>query len=680
MRLNIFSALLFFACSATMQALSEPLPDEDGSRLWLRANVNQNSKIDENIGDDSIKIAKKELNRQWKGSPVKLLISHQKELQNDAFRISFSKNFTSIESATSVGILYGTYHLLRLQELGELCGKKTIKSAPSFDIRMLNHWDNLDGSVERGYAGKSIWKWEELPEKISPRYEEYARANASIGINAIVLNNVNANPKILDGEYLTKVKVIADIFRPYGIKVYLSVNFASPQILGKLNTSDPENNGVKIWWKKKFDEIYKLIPDFGGVLVKANSEGQPGPQDFGRTHADGANMLAEILKPHNGIVFWRAFVYAPDTQDRAIQAYNEFMPLDGKFADNVILQIKNGPIDFQPREPFNPLFGALKKTSMCVEFQLTQEYLGFSNHLVYLSPLIKECLNYDTFVCGQNSTIAKTTNGSLRKNSPTAVCAVANIGEDKNWTGHHFAQANWYAFGRLSWNCNLSSDEIAEEWLKLTFSNNPVFLKKAKRIMMISRETAVNYMMPLGLHHIFAEGHHYGPQPWHDKAERIDWTSTYYHKASKYGIGFDRTSNGTGAVNQYNSPLKELYENPDLCPDEYLLFFHHLPWKYTMKNGDTLWNNLCKAYDCGVKNARMFQDIWNSLRPYIDKRRFEEVKAKFEIQANDAVWWRDACLLYFQTFSGLEFPEEIERPTQNLEDLKNIKLNLKHHN
>lgn len=680
MQLKIFLALLFFACSATMQALSEPLPDEDGSRLWLRANVNQNSKIDENIGDDSIKIAKKELNRQWKGSPVKLLISNQKELQNDAFKISFSKNFTSIESATSVGILYGTYHLLRLQELGELCGKKAIKSAPSFDIRMLNHWDNLDGSVERGYAGKSIWKWEELPKKISPRYEEYARANASIGINAIVLNNVNANPKILDGEYLTKVKVIADIFRPYGIKVYLSVNFASPQILGKLNTSDPENNGVKIWWEKKFDEIYKLIPDFGGVLVKANSEGQPGPQDFGRTHADGANMLAEILKPHNGIVFWRAFVYAPDTQDRAMQAYNEFMPLDGKFADNVILQIKNGPIDFQPREPFNPLFGALKKTSMCVEFQLTQEYLGFSNHLVYLSPLIKECLNYDTFVCGQNSTIAKTTNGSLRKNSPTAVCAVANIGEDKNWTGHHFAQANWYAFGRLSWNCNLSSDEIAEEWLKLTFSNNPVFLKKAKRIMMISRETAVNYMMPLGLHHIFAEGHHYGPQPWHDKAERIDWTSTYYHQASKYGIGFDRTSNGTGAVNQYNSPLKELYENPDLCPDEYLLFFHHLPWEYTMKNGDTLWNNLCKAYDCGVKNARMFQDIWNSLRPYIDKRRFEEVKAKFEIQANDAAWWRDACLLYFQTFSGLEFPEEIERPTQNLEDLKNIKLNLKHHN
>lgn len=680
MQLKIFLALLFFACSATMQALSEPLPDEDGSRLWLRANVNQNSKIDENIGDDSIKIAKKELNRQWKGSPVKLLISNQKELKNDAFKISLSKNFTSIESATSVGILYGTYHLLRLQELGELCGKKAIKSAPSFDIRMLNHWDNLDGSVERGYAGKSIWKWEELPKKISPRYEEYARANASIGINAIVLNNVNANPKILDGEYLTKVKVIADIFRPYGIKVYLSVNFASPQILGKLNTSDPENNGVKIWWEKKFDEIYKLIPDFGGVLVKANSEGQPGPQDFGRTHADGANMLAEILKPHNGIVFWRAFVYAPDTQDRAMQAYNEFMPLDGKFADNVILQIKNGPIDFQPREPFNPLFGALKKTSMCVEFQLTQEYLGFSNHLVYLSPLIKECLNYDTFVCGQNSTIAKTTNGSLRKNSPTAVCAVANIGEDKNWTGHHFAQANWYAFGRLSWNCNLSSDEIAEEWLKLTFSNNPVFLKKAKRIMMISRETAVNYMMPLGLHHIFAEGHHYGPQPWHDKSERIDWTSTYYHQASKYGIGFDRTSNGTGAVNQYNSPLKELYENPDLCPDEYLLFFHHLPWKYTMKNGDTLWNNLCKAYDCGVKNARMFQDIWNSLRPYIDKRRFEEVKAKFEIQANDAAWWRDACLLYFQTFSGLEFPEEIERPTQNLEDLKNIKLNLKHHN
>lgn len=680
MRLKTLPTLLFFACSAAMQTLSESLPDEDGSRLWLRADASQNSDICSNIDDDTLKIAKKELRSQWKGAPVKLSVKNEKGRHKDAFKISFSKNSLTIESPTSLGVLYGAYHLLRLQELGKIGESKTMASSPSFDIRMLNHWDNLDGSVERGYAGKSIWKWDELPEKISPRYEEYARANASIGINATVLNNVNASPKILDGEYLRNVKAIADIFRPYGIKVYLSVNFASPQILGNLNTSDPENGGVKLWWERKFNEIYSLIPDFGGVLVKANSEGQPGPQDFGRTHADGANMLAKILKPRGGIVFWRAFVYAPDTKDRAMQAHNEFTPLDGKFADNVILQVKNGPIDFQPREPFSPLFGAMKNTSLCAEFQLTQEYLGFSNHLVYLSPLIKECLNSDTFACGQDSTIAKITNGSLRKNSPSAVCAVANIGEDKNWTGHHFAQANWYAFGRLSWDDKLPSGEIAEEWLKLTFSSSPVFLKKAKRMMMISREAAVNYMMPLGLHHIFAEGHHYGPQPWHDKAKRIDWTSTYYHKASKYGVGFDRTSNGTNAVSQYNSPLKELYENPDLCPVEFLLFFHHLPWEYPMRNGDTLWNSLCKAYDCGVKNARMFQDAWASLSPYVDKKRFEEVKAKLEIQASDAAWWRDACLLYFQTFSGLDFPEEIERPAQKLEDLKKIKLNLKHHN
>ena len=464
------------------------------------------------------------------------------------------------------------------------------------------------------------------------------------------------------------------------MKVYLSVNFSSPKILGGTKDADPLNPEVKQWWANKVKEIYKLIPDFGGFLIKANSEGQPGPQDYGRTHADGANMIADALKPYNGIVMWRAFVYSPSDDDRAKQAYLEFVPLDGQFHDNVIIQIKNGPIDFQPREPFNPLFGALRKTPEMIEFQITQEYLGFSNHLAYLAPLFKETLDSDTYSDGAGSTIAKLTDGTLRPAKVTAISAVANIGEDTNWCGHHFAQSNWYAFGRLAWNHQLSSEEIADEWIRMTFTDDKNFVTPVKEMMLTSRETVVDYMMPLGIHHIFAEGHHYGPQPWLSEAGRKDWTSVYYHNADNTGIGFDRTETGSNAVSQYFSPLNKIYGNIETCPENLLLWFHHVPWNYQMKNGKTLWDELCYKYDTGVKTVREYQKIWDQTEPYIDTQRFREVQSKLKIQARDAVWWKDACLLYFQTFSKQPIPYDIERPVHELDDLKKIKLDMKHHN
>ncbi|WP_313000839.1 alpha-glucuronidase, partial [Chryseobacterium gleum] len=465
---------------------------EDGSQLWLRFPAKNGISADKIISkgnSPTLNIARKELSGHWQGQAVELRTENKEKNLKDGYKIVSTPEKIVISAGKEIGLLYGVYHILRLQQTkADLSHLNTIEK-PSYDVRILNHWDNLDGSIERGYAGRSLWKWEDLPGKISPRYEEYARANASVGINSVVLNNVNASPNMLREDYLKKVKVLADIFRPYGIKVYLSVNFSSPKVLGGLQNSDPLNKDVQKWWKDKAAEIYKLIPDFGGFLVKANSEGQPGPQDYGRTHADGANMMADALKPYNGIVMWRAFVYSPSKDDRAKQAYLEFVPLDGKFRDNVIIQIKNGPVDFQPREAFNPLFGALRKTSEMVEFQITQEYLGFSNHLVFLAPLFKETLDSDTYSDGQGSTIAKITDGTLRPAKLTAISAVANIGEDTNWTGHHFAQANWYAFGRLAWNHQLSSEQIADEWIKMTFTDDQNFLNPVKEIMLSSRET-----------------------------------------------------------------------------------------------------------------------------------------------------------------------------------------------
>lgn len=657
---------------------------EDGSQLWLRFPAKNGISADQIIAkgnNPTLNIARKELSSHWQGQTVELRKDTSLKRLKDGYTIKTINNKIVISSAKEIGLLYGVYHILRLQQTNVSTTNLNITEKPSYDVRILNHWDNLDGTIERGYAGHSLWKWEDLPNTISPRYEEYARANASIGINSVVLNNVNASPNMLREDYLKKVKILADIFRPYGIRIYLSVNFASPKVLGGTENSDPLNKNVQKWWKNKASEIYQLIPDFGGFLVKANSEGQPGPQDYGRTHADGANMMADVLKPYGGIVMWRAFVYSPSKDDRAKQAYLEFVPLDGKFRDNVIIQIKNGPVDFQPREAFNPLFGALRKTSEMVEFQITQEYLGQANHLVYLAPLFKETLESDTYSDGEGSTIAKLTDGTLRPAKITAISAVANIGEDTNWTGHHFAQSNWYAFGRLAWNYELTSEQIAKEWITMTFTDNDKFVNPVKEMMLTSRETAVDYMMPLGLHHIFAGMHHYGPEPWGDyKGTRPDWSPVYYHQADAKGLGFDRTATGSNAVSQYFPPLNEIYGNIKTCPKNLILWFHHVPWDYKMKDGKTMWDKLCYTYDSGVHQVRDYQKIWAQMEPYIDSQRFTEIQSKLKIQSKDAVWWKDACLLYFQTFSKMPIPYDIERPVHELEEVKKIKLNMGHHN
>ncbi len=708
-----------------LSAIAWSASAEDGSRLWLRFNkTTTDANLFSSIVTSTKSLPYKEFQSAWtelKGQELasktivengSLLIGTAKDKQirnlglqkelvalgNEGYMIKSvsvnGKKATVVASLTDKGLLYGVFHLLRLVQMNDFSDQLNVKEKPSYALRILNHWDNLDGTVERGYSGHSIWNWEELPAVLSPRYQEYARANASIGINATVLNNVNASPKILSDEYLQKVKAIAGVLRPYNMRVFLSINFSSPKELGGLPTSDPLDVKVQQWWKDKANEIYKLIPDFGGFLVKANSEGLPGPMDYGRTHVDGANMLADALKPHGGIVMWRAFVYEPG-DDRAKLAYKEFINFDGKFKDNVMIQVKNGPIDFQPREPFSPLFGAMKKTPLMAELQITQEYLGHSNHLVFLSPMWEEFLKADTYCKGQGATIAKVTDGRVFGNKLSAIAGVANIGKDVNWTGHHFAQANWYAFGRLAWNNQMTSEQIADEWIKMTFTfpleketsvapnsmSTADFQLSIKNMMLASHQTAVDYMMPLGLHHIFAWTHHYGPEPWCDvPGARPDWLPKYYHNADAKGLGFDRTTSGSNAVSQYASPLKEQFNNPATCPDEYILWFHHLPWDYKMKSGRTLWDEMCYTYDKGVNDVRGFQKIWDKAEPFIDAQRFAEVQSKLRIQAQDAVWWKDACLLYFQTFSKRPIPYDIERPVHNLEDLKKIKLNMGHHN
>jgi alpha-glucuronidase len=587
-----------------------------------------------------------------------------------------------ITGNSDAGVLYGTFALLRLMQTEQSIDSLNIVEASMYDLRLLNHWDNLDGTVERGYAGHSIW-WnrEEDLEDLKEEYRIYARANASVGINGAVLNNVNANPKVLTSDYIHRFAEFANLLRPYNIKVYMSVNFSSPSILGGLKNSDPMRQEVREWWKKKVEEIYAEIPDFGGFLVKANSEGQPGPQNFGQTHADGANMLAEALDPYGGVVMWRAFVYSPSGDDRAKQAYHEFVPLDGKFKDNVIVQAKNGPIDFQPREPFSPIFGAMPKTSLMVEFQITKEYLGFSDHLAYLAPLQKECLESDTYCQGSGSTVAKVTDGSLFGQNYTAIAGVANIGRDINWTGHPFDQANWYAFGRLAWNHELRSEDIACEWIEMTFSKDTEFIQPVVNIMMRSREAVVDYMTSLGLHHLMGWGHHYGPEPWCEvEGARPDWLPKYYHKAAKDGIGFDRSETGSNAVEQYHEPLRSLYNNPQTCPENLILWFHHLPWNYTMSSGLTLWDELCYHYYHGVDEVRLMQSKWGRLKGMIDDGRFEYVQHKLRIQVREAEWWRDACVLYFQTFSGMSVPPELERSVHNLRELKQLKFDMTHHN
>ena len=621
---------------------------EDGSRLWLRfADVSTTATV------TGVKcMAMNELKTCWTGGPVAL--KRQKDIAADGYTITSQGGKTVISAASDAGLLYGAYHLLRLQQMGKSCANLAIKEEPAYSLRILNHWDNPNGTVERGFAGKSIFL-NPAPE----RMKMYARSCASVGINGTVLNNVNAKPEALATESLEKTKAIADQLRPYGIRVYLSINFASPIKVGGLKTADPLDADVIRWWKDKVNEIYKLIPDFGGFLVKANSEGEPGPQDFGRTHVDGANMLAGALKPHKGIVMWRAFVYAPQSSDRANQAYLEFMPFDGQFADNVIIQIKNGPIDFQPREPYSPLFTAMQKTPMMVEFQITQEYLGAANHLVYLAPMWKEFFSF------------------VKPASLKAMAGVANIGDDTNWCGHHFAQANWYAFGRLAWNPALSSKEIADEWLLQTFTKNARCVATLSQLMLDSRENCVNYMMPLGIHHIFAGTHHYGPEPWYSpRGTRADWTPPYYHKADSIGLGFDRTLAGSANVRQYPDSLCRLYNDIKTCPENLLAWFHHVPWDYRMKSGRTFWDELCHKYDDGVRETRRLLAFWDAMQPVIDQQRFYEVQRKLRIQARDAEWWRDACLLYFQTFSHRPLPLDVEHPVHNLDEMMKFRIHI----
>lgn len=639
---------LAFAFALTTKAQISFQKTSDGSMLWLNKQGYNTCLVKGMTNKDAtLSIAKDELTKYYKGKEVSIRVDPLLNL-GEGYMLTDS----SIIASSSIGILYGAYDLLRLQETGNLSHlSKTEK--PAVNLRILNHWDNLDGSIARGYAGKSIWKWDEIildkagefkniSKNLRNRLITYARSNASIGINGAVLNNVNASPQMMTSEYLHKVKVIADIFRPYGIRVYLSINFASPMALGYTKTADPLDMKVQLWWKKKAKEIYASIPDFGGFLVKANSEGQPGPGDYHRSHADGANMLADALKPFGGIVMWRSFVYGANHkgEDRVKQAVSEFKYQDGKFRDNVILQSKNGPLDFQPREPYAPIFDNIHQTPQIAELQITQEYLGQSKHLVYLAPMWKEFFRF------------------VSPDKLKGIAGVSNIGDNANWCGHPFSQANWYAFGRLAWNPSISSEEIAHEWLILTYGcKDERFTKPVEMMMLTSREACVNYMMPLGLHHIFKFDHHYGPEPDGFKAEYpLEWCPVYYHQADSNGIGFDRSSDGTDAVGQYPEPYRSLYDNLATCPEEYLLWFHHVPWNYRMKSGSTLWEELCMRYNMGVSMVETYRDYWHtSTKEYMKDHitEWEMTDSLLNVQLASAKEWRDVCLKYFQTFSKM---------------------------
>lgn len=647
----------------------------DGSQLWLGKQYANSCQVISQLPDDATaKIAKQELENNWRGKNVELKIDKSLNLgegyniyarpaqQGDNIQYE-----ATITASNPIGLLYGAYELIRLQNTdayntgsgNQQNFSKAIDKTekPQVGLRILNHWDNLDGSIERGYAGKSIFKWEEIKlgkngkggsisKSLHDRLITYARANASLGINGSVLNNVNASPKMMTAEYINKVKIIANILRPYGIRVYLSINFASPMALGYTKTADPLDKKVQQWWKKKAKEIYATIPDFGGFLVKANSEGQPGPGDYHRTHADGANMLADAVKPYGGIIMWRSFVYGANHkgEDRVKQAVSEFKGMDGKFRDNVILQSKNGPLDFQPREPYAPIFDNIKQTPQIAELQITQEYLGQSKHLTYLAPMWKEFF------------------GFVNPDRLVGISGVANIGDDANWCGHPFSQANWYAFGRLAWNPSLTAEEIAHEWIVQTYENQDErFTKPVEMMMMTSREACVNYMMPLGLHHIFKFDHHYGPEPDGFIASYpLEWCPVYYHKADAQGIGFDRSSKGTDAVGQYPEPYRSLYDNIETCPEEYLLWFHHVPWTYKMKSGSTLWQELCMKYNMGVAMVEVYRDFWHtSAKQYMKghEQEWQHTDSLLNVQLENAKEWRNTCLKYFQTFSKMKIYE-----------------------
>ena len=571
-----------------------------------------------------------------------------------------------IAANSDIGVLYGVFAFLRQLQFARPVGSLALASAPKIKLRMLDHWDNLNRSVERGYAGPSLWEWDSLPGIISTRYKDYARANASIGINGAALTNVNANARVITADYLPKVAAIASVLRPYGIRVFLTARFSAPIEIGGLKTADPADSTVREWWRKKVDEIYTVIPDFGGFVVKANSEGQPGPQDYKRSHADGANMFADALAPHGGIVMWRAFVYSSEVPvDRVRQAYDEFQPLDGQFRENAFVQVKSGALDFQPREPFHPLFGAMPTTPLMMEFQITKEYLGQDTHLAYMGSYFEEVLRADTWAKGKGSTVARVIDGSLHGYRRTGITGVSNVGSDINWTGSHFNQANWYAYGRLAWDLTLSAAAIADEWVRATFTNDPTAVKQIVHMMMISREAAVNYMTPLGLAHIMASGHHHGPGPW-ARLPRADQSPVYFHKADSLGIGFDRSSSGSRQTAQYFPQVRDRYDRLSTVPDSNLLWFHHVNWDYRMRSGRTLWDELVVRYNAGVDSVRSMQKSWNAVEAQIDAERFRDVKAFLAIQEKEARWWRDAALSYFQTFSRRPIRAPYDQPAHPL--------------
>jgi alpha-glucuronidase len=563
------------------------------------------------------------------------------------------RRVTAIASEGPAGALYGAFHLLRLIQTGQAVDSLDVAERPRIARRMLDHWDNLDGSIERGYAGSSLWRWAELPSRVDARIVDYARANASIGINGALLNNVNAQAEILSAPYLLKAAALARALRPYGIRVYLSANFAAPTLLGSLKTADPLDPAVAAWWRRKADEIYRLIPDFGGFVVKANSEGQPGSQDYGRSHADGANVLADALAPHGGVVMWRAFVYDSEAidADRVKRAYKEFVPLDGRFHKNAFVQVKNGPLDFQPREPFHPLFGAMPGTPLVAELQITQEYLGQSTHMVYLAPLWKEFLDADTYEHGAGSTVARVIDGTLEGHEATGIAGVANTGSDRNWCGHPMAQANWYAFGRLAWDHQLTAEGIADEWIRMTWGQAPAVVATTRAMLLDSREAYVDYTMPLGLHHLISPDDHYAPSPQNNDPRRPDWSATYYHRADSRGIGFDRSRSGSDAVDQYRRPLSDLFDDLATCPEEYLLWFHRRPWDARMASGRTLWEELGDHYERGAQAARRFEQAWQALAGMVDAERHAAVAAKLHQQAQEAERWGRQCMAYFQSIS-----------------------------
>jgi alpha-glucuronidase len=575
---------------------------------------------------------------------------------------------TVIAANDDVGALYGSFHFLRLLQTRQPVDRLDFRSVPSLQLRVVNHWDNLNRTIERGYAGFSIWDWWRLPDFLDPRYTDYARANASIGINGTVLNNVGAQAESLSAPYIAKAAALAKVFRPYGIRVYLSARFSAPIEIGGLATADPLDPAVREWWKAKADEIYRAIPDFGGFLVKANSEGQPGPQDYGRNHADGANMLAMAVAPHGGVIMWRAFVYRQDAaDDRARQAFDQFKPLDGKFADNVIVQVKNGPIDFQPREPFHPLFGAMPRTPLMMEFQITKEYLGFTTHLAYLGTMFEETLASDTLARGPGSTVAQVIDGSLDGHALTGMAGVLNIGTDRNWSGSHFDQANWYAFGRFAWNPRSKARAVADEWVRMTFSNDPDFTTTAVELMMASRQRVVDYMTPLGLHHLMGSHHHYGPAPWVDDLDRPDWNPVYYHRADAQGLGFDRSPRGSNAVAQYAPALAREFGDIVRVPERYLLWFHHASWDHRMASGRTLWDELVARYTAGVDGVADMRRQWDGLASYVDAERHAEVATFLGVQEREAHWWRDASIAYFQTYSRRPLPAGFAAPEHSLD-------------